>query len=671
MLISKYQQLIFNNSGRFINNGSDLIANGKFDTDLSNWIADNFTWSGTHAEYQWINDCYRGRLTQENISFAKGKYRLRFRYRALSPFELYVSIKHKTNFALNLYNQNKQTIQYDGLWHEIEIELCSIDAVLNDIIFECRSIYASDFSEGDFNNDYGGDFYGACLDTGHEEDGFFIDDVSIYKQIELLPCDFLCSEVIMDSKRSLEFQVVKERYDYVDVLTFDKNPYNPINATALQLYCDFFTKPSFAVNVGDYFVLYVGQKIYAFVFGTTFAFPYQLTIDGDFNMIEIALAPIAAPVAMEYFLQTIFDINHNTTSQLIAPPLTLDVQNIPSGSFFQYAMQFDSITGINPIGIATNNFVYEGGKLCYRKLSNGEARIYTTINAVEDFKYTFLINYNSSFSDFTNAYLDFYDGVNHVVVPFDIEFGSNETIVEFIAPSTNTYTVFLNIEDNSNHNKGFCIESFQYATEEGIKVYLKDCEGNITEVEFLEKKYKNKSLIQIDYEDFPENGMQVIVHALQGETGCEFISQPIKLMDIASLSACILSDLLRIRWSDNCYFGDLDYSNLDFVNEWFIQGFTRRINSNNKSRVQYVNTDGTISTIFNHSLQMNEVRVGVYSIEVHEVLEQAFNHAECSINDVLHFVDSGNYTLNQAGKGYTARIDLAINGKQLIKNVCC
>ena len=603
---------------------------------------------------------------------------MRFRYRALSPFELYVSVLHKTNSALDLLKQEQQEIIYDGLWHTIEIDLCSIPnsaiptSVLNDVIFECRSIYASDYSQGDFNDDFGEDFYGLCLDTGHEEDGFFLDDVSIFKQKELVPCNFLCSDVIMDSQRSIEFQIIKETYNQINILDLSKNPFSPVTATTIQLFCDFFTKPSFALNVGDYFVLYVGQKVYAFVFGTTFAFPYVHTIDGDFNLIEIAIAPIVAPVALEYFLNIVFDINHATISDLIAPALTLEIQNMPSGSFFSQNMSFDSIVGINTlIGIPVSNFVYEDGKLCYRKISGTTAKIYTSINALVDTKYVLELAYNSDYGDFTNAYIDFYDGINHVAIPITIEFGSNDLIVEFIAPSTSTYTVYLNIEDASGHNKGFCVESFGYKTEEAIKVFVKDCDGLITEVEYLEKKYQNKSLIQINYDDFPDNGMQVIVQGLTGDAGCEYISQPIKLVNIASLNDCLSKDLIKITWTDTCYFGDLDYVNLPFVNEWYVQGFTRKINSNNRNRTQYVNTDGTISTVFIHSVKMDEIKIGVYDGIIHDVIEQALMHGEISINDTYYFIIDGNYTLNEAGKGFTARIDLGDKDNVLIRSLCC
>lgn len=671
------QQLVFNRF-RTVNEGANIIVNGAFDTDLSSWTPNNFAWNDTHAEYQWSADCYRGMLTQEDVIFLKGRYKLRFRYRALSPFELYVSVLHKTNSALDLLKQEQQEVIYDGLWHTIEIDLCSIPnsaiptSVLNDVIFECRSIYASDYSQGDFNDDFGEDFYGLCLDTGHEEDGFFLDDVSIFKQKELVPCNFLCSDVIMDSQRSIEFQIIKETYNQINILDLSKNPFSPVTATTIQLFCDFFTKPSFALNVGDYFVLYVGQKVYAFVFGTTFAFPYVHTIDGDFNLIEIAIAPVAAPVALEYFLNVVFDINHATISDLIAPALTLEIQNMPSGSFFSQNMSFDSIVGINTlIGIPVSNFVYEDGKLCYRKISGTTAKIYTSINALVDTKYVLGLAYNSDYGDFTNAYIDFYDGINHVSIPITIEFGSNDLIVEFIAPSTSTYTVYLNIEDASGHNKGFCVESFGYKTEEAIKVFVKDCDGLITEVEYLEKKYQNKSLIQINYDDFPDNGMQVIVQGLTGDAGCEYISQPIKLVNIASLNDCLSKDLIKITWTDTCYFGDLDYVNLPFVNEWYVQGFTRKINSNNRNRTQYVNTDGTISTVFIHSVKMDEIKIGVYDGIIHDVIEQALMHGEISINDTYYFIIDGNYTLNEAGKGFTARIDLGDKDNVLIRSLCC
>ena len=68
---------------------------------------------------------------------------------------------------------------------------------------------------------------------------------------------------------------------------------------------------------------------------------------------------------------------------------------------------------------------------------------------------------------------------------------------------------------------------------------------------------------------------------------------------------------------------------------------------------------------------MDEIKIGVYDGIIHDVIEQALMHGEISINDTYYFIIDGNYTLNEAGKGFTARIDLGDKDNVLIRSLCC
>ena len=69
---------------------------------------------------------------------------------------------------------------------------------------------------------------------------------------------------------------------------------------------------------------------------------------------------------------------------------------------------------------------------------------------------------------------------------------------------------------------------------------------------------------------------------------------------------------------------EIDYNNLPFMNELYLNGFIVPNIIRQKERIQFVNNDGSYNTIYDHSVTKSELRIGSYSIALHEVLERAF-----------------------------------------------
>lgn len=109
------------------------------------------------------------------------------------------------------------------------------------------------------------------------------------------------------------------------------------------------------------------------------------------------------------------------------------------------------------------------------------------------------------------------------------------------------------------------------------------------------------------------------------------------------------------------------------MNELYLNGFIVRTSLDKKERIQFVNNDGSYSTIYDHSVTKSELRIGSYSIALHEVLERAFLHKDIYINDKRYYIDDSSiYTINSNNNGYfTARIELVEAGNEVVKVDCC
>jgi hypothetical protein len=154
----------------------------------------------------------------------------------------------------------------------------------------------------------------------------------------------------------------------------------------------------------------------------------------------------------------------------------------------------------------------------------------------------------------------------------------------------------------------------------------------------------------------------------------QHFSEKIELYDFNNIAACKIEKLLKIQWTDTCKFGDIDYKNLPFENEFYIRGFILRKPLDKRERIQTTNPDGSLKTIFDHSIAKVELRIATYGIGLHRVLERAVVHGSLIINGSKYYLDdAASYTPGDfSGNGLaTARVDLIESGSEVIKTACC
>lgn len=638
-----------------VNTGPNIINNGRFDSDLSGWNAgNNFAWSAGTAAYQWTEGCYIGQIEQ-TINLTSGKrYKLRFKYKATNPFNIHVRM-HDFDTDAEIITDQIISAADNGNWHMVTIFINATYDVTAILHFYCYSLI-------DGVED-------ACAEAGNSESGFFLDDVSLYEQSKTYACGS-CDEVIMDFNRPLEFQVKLDASAIVNEAAITGNPYDAITTTTLEF--DILTSP-----IGNQFQLYIGSKIYQFEWSITTDPNYEYTVDGNLYKIRVNIdSDLAMKLNLRQAINDIIDANSGTTSSRSGSTITM--LNVPAGSYLNNWLYVDNIDTVTPSTNIGKSFYYENGYLCYYEANNNERSFQITNNLTAGGHYRFSFELNSSFTDFSGT-VTIDDGTNPVQsFPVAIPYGLNTITVDFDALLTVAHDIKFTLTDTNQHNTGLCmtvssISLISLSTSDFIdKIETLDCQDNTTEIPFSAIISGSNMLIQINNSDFPiSTPFQIIVTDADGNV---FVSQKIRLIDFDTYAWCKRSKLMKLTWTDNCKFGDIDYLNLPFVNELYIRGFLQKAALDKKDRIQSVNANtGAGKTIYNRSVAKVEIRTALYAQATHAMLERAFEHGTVTVDDKSYYLDdSGNYTINPIGNGYfNARLDLVESGGEVIKSDCC
>lgn len=667
--IPKYQALYFQSlQGRTINNGNSLITNGNFDTNLSGWVADDYTWSAGTASYNWTYGLYNGSIKQEYIQFLAGKrYKIQFKYRATNDFEIVVRLRYQAiNTSLDLLTEATFNAIPDGNWHIVEYYVNSIVNSTQFLVLGSR---------------------------GSTVDGLQFDDVSIYEQELVSDCK-PCDTVVIDKNKPLEFQVSGRHAQGNNLIAdLNANPFSPITSTNLSFDLNF--NGSGEIDFNTSFQLYIGNKTYIFIFANSVgASAYTLITDGNINYVRINSAVVVgvhisqASLAGRLYtaLIDIIDANHGTTTTIAGSlPFTIIIANVPTGSYL--LNNHNTLKNITTIGSGSItsiwNMYYDTDlkKLCYNNfgVQSDSLTVAKNVTLAAGVPYIIRIECTSDYDDweFTNIFID--DYTNPIlVVPVTITQNISGGYVEYeFTPTTSgTYGIGFELDDPNGYNSGFCISKFAtnvYALD-NITIQAKDCNGNITTLPFTQIPYGENVLIQINNNDFPENTFQVIITEKQNSaTGLQHFSQSLELLDTNNMKPCNAVRLLKIQWSDTCKYNGIDYNNLPYTNELYIRGYIKKLNSDKKERIMAVNTNGSYSTVYNHSIGKSEIRIGQYSFDIHNILSHAVEHSEFIVNDTKYYLDDASiYTTSDNNNGYyTARIELAESGTEVIKTSCC
>lgn len=640
-----------------VNTGTNLIQNGKFDSDLSSWGPVNYVWSAGTAAYEWSTGCYIGQIEQVVPLQAGKRYRLRFKYKATKEFNINLKIRD-FDADEDLVPEQTFPANDNGNWHYYTIFincLADVDALIQ------------------FLNKTTVDGVDVSCDPDGKEDGFYLDDVTLYEQTKSYSCG-ACDEVIMDFNRPVEFQMKTDESSLENLSAFSGNPFNKITSTDLT-----FTFNG-AFTAGQRTTIYCCGKIFIFKAGSSYSVNvvnniYEIILDGSWLGSDIMTGLKDAIVA------NIDAVCGTTTTFVLGVPSTYTIANIPENSYIDNSLGFfTSVATVASSPITSYGFHYENNNICYldygTKYTTFQYMFSKVLTSGKRYKFSLLIN--SSFTDFTGV-IKVDDGSNPVQsFPVTIPYGSNTVKITFTTLSTGSHDIRLEITDTAEHNSGICIDVesislVSYSAEDLIdKIETIDCAGNTAEVPFNSNVSNQNILIQINNSDFPISTPYRIV--VTDSDGNVFISQSIRLIDFDTYAWCKRKKLIKINWTHSCKFGDIDYSGLPFINEVYIKGFIQMAPPDKKDRIQMVNANtGGSSTVYDRTVEKAELRTGLYSPATQEMLSRAFQHNNLTVDDIGYYLDeSGTYTPNPIGNGYyNARVDLVKGGGGLIIGGCC
>lgn len=135
---------------------------------------------------------------------------------------------------------------------------------------------------------------------------------------------------------------------------------------------------------------------------------------------------------------------------------------------------------------------------------------------------------------------------------------------------------------------------------------------------------------------------------------------------------CTNRNLMRLVWTSDCKFADIDYLNLPFENDIYVKGYSTSQPLDNKERVINTLSSGELEMIYNYSLEKKEFTFGVYTESFYRTLQRAFEHKTITIDGVQYKQDSDSVlTKKPEGQKYSARIELVESGSEVIITNCC
>ncbi len=436
--------------------------------------------------------------------------------------------------------------------------------------------------------------------------------------------------------------------------------------------------------VNSYSFEYGGQfYTYIFAYDDSIVGFYTLTQYGDFYLVKMSggLHKNEYRNAVnEYMADYGVSASHDGTD--------MTVTGLPTGTQIDIAINghWPTVSGIT--GVATwglNNFLPVNDKVCFFQLSGldiigntSTPSIYKEVVITPGARVIATVQFTNSF-DF-DVDLDFTvrdDSFNEIeVITKTALQGTNTLQFCFLASETppTYYILEFLLSDPSvyessivNQTVGFCYTNVKIEEIGSVaSIGYTDCNGVEHELEIDEWIWDYQCgynyLIQIT--GYLPNDFSLSITGSDDDT---FESINYRKIDV---SACP-NNLLALTWADDCMFGDLDYANLPFTNSILLRGYWQKTSGVTKERITTTNTDGSISTVFDHSLSKIEVSIGNYQIPVHDTLERAFIHKTLTVDGESYYIDEGaSYAISGIGNTfYTARIDLVNN--PLIKSMCC
>jgi hypothetical protein len=467
-------------------------------------------------------------------------------------------------------------------------------------------------------------------------------------------CDF-CDEIAIPSDYVPKFQLVanNDGDNLTPSLDLETNPFNPITSDDLSF------ELVLPMAVGKYFTLYLGTEIIIFQSGSSTSF---VNVG---NLWFAQLPNLIKPAKIVEFLNNNIDpligtISSQTTGVIL-------IENVPTGSFLDDNL-YNTLTNINTIGaqeipaISVTNGYYDNvsKSICFYNFIDASFILRYELALTAGKRYKFTFSNITEFRDWIDGKFRIYDLSD--IYEFDIVYGNVNTIY-FTAVSSVSHIIDI-VLDNATipHTDGICFDDFSvYEVEQLVSIEMIDCFDQETDVDYGEFTVNANTLITI-LSTLPE----VFQLRFTDSSDNVFYSRWYVIKD---QDECIGD--IKIRWTNECKLGELDYLNLPFVNQLYLTGVKIKLPLELHDSADSITPDGRKISIYKNTQAVYELRLHPYLEQTQDNLERIFEHSEVYINDEKYnAVDI--YKTSEIDNGiYTGLVDILKEDTQLITSACC
>lgn len=481
-------------------------------------------------------------------------------------------------------------------------------------------------------------------------------------------CGF-CDEVAVTSEFDKNFQLIADVIDNPEIYPdgdYEYNPFNPI--TSDDLVFDIASYPSDF----NYFTIYINSRAYAIRREDSSPLTNRYDIYTFDNITIVAVSALSfsswKEIIQEYFVNEI-DTVYGTTSSLVGDTFT--IENIPSGSYLDDTA-YSLLTNINTVGASVAGMYLKNGfynattkqinYLHINDLVSDSMTIRTNVSLEAGKLYRIKYGYATVHNfDYAFAIIGYYAPPTAILIP---NFSGGVLEFEFTPTITTVYQFGISFAPQDSTTAELAIDNIsvrhlEYQTIQTLEVI--DCDGLESEIDYATTVYNENILVEL-LEAVPS----VFRLKITDSDDNIFYS---RWYSVKEVDEC--SGLIKVNWTNNCKFSDLDYTNLPFTNQLLLTGVKIKNPLEVLDSVDNITPDGRKVSIYKNTQQTFELRLHPYSEKTQNTLERIFDHSEVKINNELYNATEA-YQTSEIDLGiYTGRVDLYKDGTQVITSSCC
>jgi len=419
-------------------------------------------------------------------------------------------------------------------------------------------------------------------------------------------------------------------------------------------------------SIDRYFTLYINDDIIILKRGSS-----DSTVEfGNIKIITILAANLSAYISrlvneFQFYLDTFY----STTTTAISNTVT--IADIPSGSYLDDSV-YSLLTNINTVGASVAGMYLKNGfynattkqinYLHINDLVSDSMTIRTNVSLEAGKLYRIKYGYATVHNfDYAFAIIGYYAPPTAILIP---NFSGGVLEFEFTPAITTVYQFGISFAPQDSTTAELAIDNIsvrhlEYQTIQTLEVI--DCDGLESEIDYATTVYNENILVEL-LEAVPS----VFRLKITDSDDNIFYS---RWYSVKEVDEC--SGLIKVNWTNNCKFSEVDYKNLPFDNELLLTGVKIKQPLELHDNVDTINSSGAKVSIYKNTQASYELRLHPYLEDTQNTIERIFEHTYVSINnEEYNAIDVFQVTEIDLGV-YTGRVDLLKKGTEIISSICC